>query len=104
MHTIRLREPWNIEQQADGVLYRRYFNQPTGLGPASVVHLAIDQLPEDSQVTFNDVPLATAAAWDITAGLQPRNLILIEIRGRPLAERPFSDVRLEIHEGLSDVG
>jgi len=99
MHTIRLREPWEVETAPDYVVYRRYFNCPTGLEPGTVVRLAIEELPPAGQVSINTAPLRPAqSVWDISAALQPRNLISIELRGSPVSERPFGEVRLEIQE------
>jgi hypothetical protein len=104
MHTIRLRDPWDVEVRADSVLYQRYFNRPTGLEPTSVVRLAIDHLPAGSRVSVNDTSLGAAEAWDITSQLQPRNAVVIEIGGHSLPQRPFGEVRLEIREASPDIG
>jgi hypothetical protein len=96
MHAIRLREPWEEESLAGRRMYRRFFNQPTGLGPEDVVQLVIEPLPADAVVSLNGRPLPTDnALWNIAAQLQPRNEITIEVAGKA-GGRPFGEVRLEI--------
>lgn len=95
-HTIRLRAPWDVERHPDRVIFRRYFNRPTGLGPADVVRLAIDGLQPGTRVHINASELPPdAVPWDITSQLQPRNAVTIEAGGNT-AERPFGEVHLEI--------
>ena len=97
MHIIRLREPWEVEPRPGGVVYRRYFNRPTGLAGGEAVRLAIDGLPLLAAVSFNGAPLAEGSSGDITAALLPRNLVVIEVAGAEAAgELPFGEVRLEI--------
>ena len=98
MHTIRLREPWEVEIQPDRVLYRRHFNRPTGLGPGDVVRLVIDDLPAGATVSFNGEQLVSSdSCWDISARLRPRSAILIHLAANESPrERPFGEVRLEI--------
>jgi hypothetical protein len=101
MHIIRLREPWIVETHPDRVVYRRYFNLPTGLGPDDAVRLVIEQLVDEAKVTFNSQPLAhnDSAAWEITPWLFPRNAVEVSIRSETLpARRPFGEVRLELSQ------
>jgi hypothetical protein len=96
MHTIRLREPWIVELQSGRVIYRRYFNRPTGLQPGDIVQLAIDGLRHDALVSFNGHPLpaSDAMSWEIGGRLQPRNIVIVEAAGSE--GLPFREVRLEI--------
>jgi hypothetical protein len=98
MHTIRLREPWEVEAGPGRVIYRRHFNRPTGLGPGEVVRLAVDDLPAGATVSFNGEPLVGGdSGWDISAQLQNRNAIVVSLAAETLPPaRPFGEVRLEI--------
>lgn len=99
MHTIRLREPWKVEFESGRVVYRRYFNCPTGLTPRDAVSLAIDQLDVAARVSLNTQPLAggVSSTWEITPWLQPRNVVQVSIASEtPPEQRPFGEVRLEI--------
>ena len=80
MHTIRLREPWDVELQPGGVLYRRHFNRPTGLQPPDVVRLAIDGLRGDARVgsTPRRLPAKAAAGYIALLSSSPRNAITVE--------------------------
>lgn len=101
MHTIRLRDPWTVDFQADHAIYRRHFNRPTGLTPGDVVRLVIEQLADGARVTFNNQSLASdgAAIWEITPWLLPRNAVQVSIASETLpAAPPFGEVRLEISE------
>lgn len=102
MHTIRLREPWEIEVSVGCVVYRRHFNRPTGLEQGDVVQLRFEPLSPDLSVRFNDEPLAEnstegLAAWDITPQLQLRNSVTIQFAAATVpTQPPFTNVRLEI--------
>jgi len=98
MHTIRLREPWEVEFQPGRVIYRRHFNRPTGLGSGDVVRLMIDQLADGATVSFNGELLASGdSRWNISAQLENRNAIAVSLPRDALPpERPFGEVRLEI--------
>jgi hypothetical protein len=101
MHTIRLREPWEVETEPGRVIYRRHFNCPTGLTTRDVVRLVIEQLLDGSKLSFNNQPLASdgSADWAITHWLLPRNTVQVSIESATLpAQRPFGEVRLEISE------
>jgi hypothetical protein len=101
MHTIRLREPWEIEFEPGRVIYRRHFNRPTGLAPGDVVRLAIDDLPAAATVFINGQQLTVdaSASDDITTALLPRNAVEIIVAAEGIAgQRPFSEVRLVISE------
>jgi len=104
MHTIRLREPWDVEVAADHVLYRRHFNRPTGLGPGDAVRLVVENLPPETAVSFNKQPLsAPGLCWDITSWLQLRNAIEISVPAAASPfERPFGEVKLEISGGSAN--
>lgn len=101
MHTIRLREPWIVESQPGRVIYRRYFNRPTGLTNRDVIRLVIEDLADTAKVTFNSQSLAgeSPAAWEIAPWLLARNAVEIVVtsEGLPM-QRPFGEVRLEISE------
>ena len=101
MHTIRLREPWTVESQSGCVIYRRYFNRPTGLTPDDVVCLVIEQLVDEAKVSFNSQSLACGGptSWDITHWLLLRNAVEVSIASEAVpARRAFGEVRLEISE------
>ena len=101
MHTIRLREPWEVEVAPGGIVYRRHFNRPTGLEQGEVVRLKFEPLSPGLSVRFNDEPLPQGCSvWDITLQLQLRNSVVILYAGASVpVEHPFSDVRLEILPG-----
>jgi hypothetical protein len=98
-HTIRLREPWQVEMLSGRCLYRRPFNCPTGLSPNDRVLLAVEQLPAAAVVRFNGQSLPVGeACWEIGSLLKARNEIVIEFTATAVPEpRPFGEVRLEIH-------
>jgi hypothetical protein len=98
MHTIRLREPWEVEAQPGRMIYRRHFNRPTGLEQGDVVRLVIDGLAAAAMVHVNGEPLASGdSCWDISAQLQNRNAIVISLTIDALPPaRPFGEVRLEM--------
>ena len=92
-HTIRLRDPWEIERLAGGGLrYARRFHQPTGLDAGSRVTLVV-ALPSGVSVVLNGSPLAPAAPatssgsgsearesrYAVAARLRVQNVLLLEV-------------------------
>ena len=101
MHTIRLREPWEVEAEPGRAIYRRHFNRPTGLEPGNIVRLAIDELPAAAMALLNGQSLTidASSSADITAALRARNAIEIIVAADPTAgQRPFGEVRLIISD------
>jgi hypothetical protein len=78
----------------------RRFGRPTNLGPAERVHLVIESTGASLVATLNGLPLGESPALpervDITAGLLPRNELVIEV-ALP-GEFALMDVRLEMHD------
>jgi len=106
MHTIRLRSRWEIEPlEGNQVRCTRRFHQPTGLEASSRVWLVIDDIGAPGEATLNGRLLGliegqevTAARFDITAHLQPGNVLAIRLA----SAQPLESVRLEIHDGVSE--
>ena len=107
-HTIRLRDPWDASPQADGtVRFTRHFNRPTGLETGDRVWLVIEGAAPFS-VSLNGHPVGQAsrlpppaadpARYEITALLQPRNKLEIELQSAPATDGPpcVGEVRLKI--------
>lgn len=134
-HLIRLRAPWELG--ADSLARSRRFNRPTGLTNRHRVELVAENLAQDKSASsatlmLNGRPLgrllsgAPAFRCDITAWLEPRNLLTIRFDDQPASASPVvsspgaassadeasspgatpslgrtdapADVRLEIHE------
>ena len=70
---------------AGRVRYARPFNCPTNLAPEERVWLAIDGVDARADVALNGQPIGEAhgyqatACFDITAALEPHNLLTIEV-------------------------
>jgi hypothetical protein len=109
MHTIRLREPWDVEPAAGGLKrHRRYFNKPTNLAAGEQVWIVVDAAVGFVELTLNGSPpphaqgQGTAAdgvtrAYDVTTLLNLRNELVIITEDAPTAAR--GEVRLEIRAG-----
>lgn len=137
---IRLRAPWDLD--ADSLARSRRFNRPTGLTARHRVELVAENLAQDKSASSATLmlngrtlgrllPGAPAFRCDITAWLEPRNLLTFRYDDRPASASPVvsspdaasssdaasspgaasslgnsdapADVRLEIHEpGRSD--
>jgi hypothetical protein len=108
MHTIRLRGRWEIEPLEGGqVCCTRRFHRPTGLDVNSRVWLVIGDAVGQAEVTLNGRLLgrieghqATPARFDITADLQPGNVLAISLA----SPQPLDSVRLVIDEGHGERG
>ena len=67
------------------VRFRRWFNRPTGLEAHERVWIVVESVDATASVTLNGHPLgeiplgATYCEFDITALLQPRNELLVEV-------------------------
>jgi len=90
VHTIRLGEPWERTTLADGrVRHRRRFGRPRTLDANERLWLVGEQ-PMTAAV--NGMTLGTAERFDLTALLQPRNELVIDM---PSPE-PLGGVVLEV--------
>jgi hypothetical protein len=106
MHTIRLREPWDVEPAAGGLRrHRRFFNKPTGLDSGEQVRIVVDAAVGFVELTLNGSPPPHAGeqgtgdesvsrAYDVTTLLNLRNELVIVTTDLPASFR--GEVRLEI--------
>lgn len=106
MHTIRLRDPWDVEPAAGGLRrHRRFFNKPTGLEAGERVRIVVDGAVDLVELTLNGSPPphageqaagddAASRAYDVTALLNLRNELIIVTGDSASASR--GEVRLEI--------
>ena len=106
MHSIRLREPWDVEPLAGSLKrHRRFFNKPTNLAAGDQVWLVVDCAAGFVELTLNDSPPphaqgqgttddGEARAYDVTTLLNLRNELVIITEDAPTAAR--GEVRLEI--------
>jgi hypothetical protein len=111
MHTIRLREPWDVEPAAGGLKrHRRFFNKPTNLSAGEQVWIVVEGAAHFVELTLNGSPpphagaqqssgQGTAAdsatrAYDVTTLLNLRNELVIVTEEASTAAR--GEVRLEI--------
>ena len=137
-HVIRLRGPWEREAEPPATTppagtdltgersstlpsnrrarYRRRFGRPHRLQAHEAVYLVVRLAQSTGKVAINETPLGDVrrgAKFDITALLEERNQLVIDVESPPLApegtssaprqgerlsECPFGDVRLEIHD------
>lgn len=101
-HFIRLRGAWNVERDATpdhcgNIKLTRQFGCSTGLKAASPVQLAIEDVACPATVELNggrlgqvinsravegDHGIRCPARFDVTALLQPRNLLVIQLSPR----------------------
>ena len=96
-HLIRLRAPWELG--ADSLTRSRRFNRPTGLTARHRVELVAENLAQDKSASAATLMLngrtlgrllsgAPAFRCDITAWLEPRNLLTIRFDDRPASASP----------------
>src|SRR5262245_39757194 len=105
-HRIRLRGPWEHDSLAN--CFSRRFHQPTGLTAATRVWLVIDECTASAQIVLNGNEIGAAicsrpARFDITADLQPNNLLAITLTDPQSAAKsphgsPIGLVELEIEQ------
>jgi hypothetical protein len=104
-HRIRLRKPWQREATAGGVVWRRRFGRPSGLGVGQTVCVCVEGVPSEGSVTLNGQRLGplpsphTSARYDVTRRLLARNELSIhleEAREATATEAPPGEVCLEI--------
>lgn len=82
-HRIRLRKPWRREVTAEGVLWRRKFGRPTGVGAEQTVWVCVEGMPPGGSVAVNGEPLGrlpdlgTRGEYDVTQRLAGRNELQI---------------------------
>jgi hypothetical protein len=101
---IRLREPWELTETADGTLIlRRRFHRPTGVRAGDSVVLAVEGLTAVRRITLNERPLqlVTDASGvlrsEVEAFLSVRNEIAIELAARqPLHGDGPSELRTRV--------
>lgn len=107
MHTIRLREPWDVETVAGGMKrHRRHFNKPTNLSAGEQVWITVEGSVGFVELTLNGSPPPHAPShhapgqgtesrtYDVTTLLNLRNELIIVTEDTPTAAR--GEVRLEI--------
>lgn len=86
------------EDYHGGVRLRRRFGYPGRIDAHERVWLLVEGLHQDATVSLNDVELGRvthSAEFEITARLQPRNELVVELDVVPGAT-PFEEVRLEV--------
>lgn len=106
MHSIRLRDPWDVEPAAGGLRrHRRYFNKPTGLEPDDQVWVVIQGTVGLVELTLNGASPAYVrgrgpsghgepSAFDVTTLLNLRNELVIVTDDSTSATR--GEVQLQI--------
>jgi tellurite resistance protein TerC len=87
-HRIRLRKPWRREVTAQGVLWRRKFGCPTGVGNEQTVWVCVEGMSTGGSVAVNGEPLGplpdlgTRGEYDVTGRLAARNeLQILSVQG-----------------------
>lgn len=92
IHRIRLGPPWEVTPLGNGRFrHTRKFGRPRTLDEDERLFLVCDDLPAPPKVFVNGVE-QKFPAYDITALLQPRNEVVIELK----SDVPLSGVRLEV--------
>jgi hypothetical protein len=113
LHTIRLREPWDRQADAQGCIsLLRRFRAPTGLGEGHCVHLAAHGLTSPATVFLNGELLGSldegaSQRWEITSLLRERNEVRLALQTAPESDADGGRnwlVRLEIEEGAAKDG
>ncbi len=100
LHTIRLRGFWDVATLPSGrTQHRRRFGKPRTLDANESLWLVCPQVLSAAMVLLNGEPVGTSSqleplAVDLTAHLQPRNEVVIEVTG----EGELQDVVLEIRQ------
>lgn len=110
-HSIRLREPWDVEPAAGGLKrHRRFFNKPTGLESGDRVWIVVEGAVGLSELTLNGSPPPHAPSpkvavegtanddelrsYEVTTLLNLRNELVLVTEDSPTSSR--GEVRLEI--------
>ena len=99
-HTIRLRGFWDVTPLPDGrTQHRRRFGKPRTLDATESLWLVCPHKLGAVSVLLNGEPVGASSqleplAVNLTASLQPRNEVVIEVTG----EGELSDVVLEIRQ------
>jgi len=107
IHSIRLREPWDVEPIVGGLKrHRRFFNKPTGLEPGDRVWIVVEGAVGLAELSLNGSPPPHAGdqapvgnearrSFDVTTLLNLRNELVLILEDSPTSSR--GEVRLEIH-------
>jgi hypothetical protein len=107
-HRIRLRKPWQREATVGGVVWRRRFGRPSGVGVGQTVCVCVEGMPSGGSVTLNGQCLGplpaphASARYDVTRRLLARNELGIrfeESRETTSTVAPPGEVCLEICSG-----
>ena len=110
VHRIRLSKPWQREATTAGVLWRRKFGRPSGLGDQQTVWVGVEGMLPGGSVALNGemlgrLPdLGAGGRYDVTRRLRPRNELQILLEGVAMPEEsataPPGEVFIEILEIL----
>lgn len=96
MHSIRLREPWDREEtEGGGLLFRRRFGMPTGLGVGCRVWLCADELPTGTLIDLNQKRLGKAGE---TEGKLPEDASPGKAASNPLTRIEITSALLSRNE------
>lgn len=108
-HRIQLRKPWRREVTNEGVVWRRKFGRPTGVGAEQTVWICVEGMPPGGEVALNGEPLGTLpdfgtrAEYDASKRLVTRNELQVLLRESvPVNDdlsTPPGDAFLEIRSG-----
>jgi hypothetical protein len=100
MHRIRLHGFWTVTALDGGrVRHSRRFGRPRALDPGETAWLVCERVPGPGTVHLNGEPVGEFVAgepfaFDVTARLQPRNEVCVEIAAP--GDAPLGEVALEI--------
>ena len=98
IYTIRLREPWEQQQSAEGCIHRRTFHAPTGITPEDTLWIVIQSQEFPARLSCNGTVLGNVhrhASFEITPLLSDTNYLeLLFSPGEPPPQR--GSVCLEI--------
>jgi hypothetical protein len=101
VHRIRLHGFWTITPlAAGGVRHARRFGRPRALDPGETAWLVGDRSPGPGTLLLNSDPVGGVTAggpfaFDVTARMQPRNEVWIDVTAGGI----LSEVAIEIRSG-----
>ena len=102
MHSIRLRQPWQFEIEADRVVWSRNFNWPPDNDDVVAIHLVVEPWPADACASLNAQELAhteAAGRFLVTSLVRGSNNLQVSLPAPDYPQPEFPlDVRLEIEE------